>query len=219
MPDYSDDDIRNAAEIREWLNKQILEKQDEIERLQITLALIDSLLKQGSFKAASNYSVAKSNNNKQDVKLHQGPSNTQVLKSNNPINTQELNDESIDDEHEVRSIKRPKDNLTVARFHIFQDYINIVPEENINISVETPPFKSFFLNRILQGMKNKDLEKIKQGMFSESDAMDYEVITDTQNPDKIKNIRISRFKEKERINEIFNTAAWVITRMLEKSER
>jgi hypothetical protein len=218
MPDYSDNDIRNAAEIREWLTKQILEKQDEIEKLQITLNLVDSLLKQGSFRAASNYNVTKSNN-KQDLKLQQRPSNTLVSKSSNPSGTQGLKDESIDIEHEVRSIKRPKDNLMVASFHIFQDYIDIIPEGDINISIETPPFKSFFLNRILQGMKNKDLEKVKQGIISEPDVMDFEVIIDEQYPGRIKSIRISRFKEKERINEIFNTAAWVITRMLEKSEK
>jgi hypothetical protein len=218
MPDYSDEDIRNAAEIREWLNKQILEKQEEIEKLQITLTLIDSLLKQGSFKAASNYNVGKSNN-KQDPKLQQRPSNTQVLKPKQHSSNEELKDELVDDEHEVRSIKRSRDNVTVASLHIFQDYIDIIPEENIKINVETPPFKSFFLNRILQGMKNKDLEKIKQGIISESDVMDFEVILDTQYPGRIKNIRITHFKEKERINEIFNTAAWVITRMLEKSEK
>lgn len=218
MPDYSDDDIRNAAEIREWLTKKILEKQEEIDKLQITLNLVDSLLKQGSFRAASNYNFAKSNN-KQDPNLQQKPSNSQVLKPTKHSSAEELKYKSVDDEHEIRPIKRSKDNLTVASFHIFQDYIDIIPEENINISIETPPFRSFFLNRILQGMKNKDFEKIKQGMISDSDAMDFEVITDTQFPGRIKNIRITRFKEKERINEIYNTAAWVITRMLEKSEK
>ena len=33
MLGYSDDDIKNAAEIREWLTKLISEKQEEIERI------------------------------------------------------------------------------------------------------------------------------------------------------------------------------------------
>ena len=57
MLGYSDDDIKNAAEIREWLTKQILEKQDEIEKIKITLSLIDSVLKQGSFKTAANLNL------------------------------------------------------------------------------------------------------------------------------------------------------------------
>src|ERR671925_1737386 len=52
-PTYSEDDIRRAAEIREWLIKQISDKQEEVERLRTTLSIIDSLLKQGSFKAAA----------------------------------------------------------------------------------------------------------------------------------------------------------------------
>ncbi len=52
MTNYSDDDIRQAAEIREWLVKQLADKQEEIERLRTTLLLIDSLLKQGSFKSS-----------------------------------------------------------------------------------------------------------------------------------------------------------------------
>ena len=59
MLGYSDDDIKNAAEIREWLTKQILEKQDEIEKIKITLSLIDSVLKQGSFKTAANLNFSK----------------------------------------------------------------------------------------------------------------------------------------------------------------
>ena len=33
MSNYSEDDVRSAAEIREWLIKQISDKQDEVERL------------------------------------------------------------------------------------------------------------------------------------------------------------------------------------------
>ncbi|HEY7506206.1 MAG TPA: hypothetical protein VH621_01245, partial [Nitrososphaera sp.] len=54
MPGYSEDDIRRAADIREWLVKQIADKQEEVEKLHTTLSLIDSLLKQGSFRAAAN---------------------------------------------------------------------------------------------------------------------------------------------------------------------
>ena len=39
MSNYSEADVRRAAEIREWLVKQISDKQDEIDRLRITLSL------------------------------------------------------------------------------------------------------------------------------------------------------------------------------------
>src|ERR671918_2746111 len=55
---YSEEDIRRAAEIREWLIKEMSDKQEEIERLRTTLSIIDNLLKQGSFKAATNLGFA-----------------------------------------------------------------------------------------------------------------------------------------------------------------
>src|SRR6185503_11574627 len=53
MSDYSEDDVRRAAEVREWVIKQISDKQEELDRFRSILTIIDSLLKQGSFKAAA----------------------------------------------------------------------------------------------------------------------------------------------------------------------
>jgi hypothetical protein len=80
--------------------------------------------------------------------------------------------------------------------------------------MNTPPFKSFFINRILEGMKTKDKEKIQKGEINESEIIDYKVDSDQNG--NIKSITVSNYREKERLNEIFNTATWVFTRMLEK---
>src|SRR5919108_4004382 len=53
MPNFSEDDIRHAAEVREWLMRQISDKQEQIDKMSTILTLIDSLLKQSSFKPAS----------------------------------------------------------------------------------------------------------------------------------------------------------------------
>ena len=53
MSNFSEDDIRHAAEVREWLMKQISDKQEQVDKMRTILELIDSLLKQSSFKPAS----------------------------------------------------------------------------------------------------------------------------------------------------------------------
>ena len=53
MSNFSEDDIRHAAEVREWLMKQISDKQEQVDKMSTILELIDSLLKQSSFKPAS----------------------------------------------------------------------------------------------------------------------------------------------------------------------
>jgi hypothetical protein len=216
---YSDDDIKNAAEIREWLTKQILEKQDEIEKIKITLSLIDSVLKNGSFKTAANLNIPQSNSlQTPKVEAHSAAKSSKNATVKRPG---EVRQNVVDDPStkEVKPIKRLKDNTLVAQVHIYPDSVEIIPEETINISIETPPFRSFFLNRILQGMRNKDQEKIKQGQLSESEMINFDIITDEVNTENIKKVIINNYREKERVSEIFNTAAWVITRMLEKGER
>ena len=54
---YSEDDVRRGAETREWLIKQISDKQEEVERLRTILSIIDNLLKQSSFRAASSFRI------------------------------------------------------------------------------------------------------------------------------------------------------------------
>ena len=226
MSSYSEDDVRRAAEIREWLVKQISDKQDEIEKLRVTLSLVDNLLKRGSFKAASALStshtlspIAQSANisgkistthtNQQMEDTARNDIAENVLPGQQPTEGMEIK--------ESRSLNRLKDNLLLAHVKISQITVEISPVEGINLNVNTPPFKSFFLNRILEGMKSKDMEKLNNGQIKESELLNYHIKEDSNG--LIKRIIINNYRENERLNEIFNTSAWVFTRMIEKVGR
>jgi signal-transduction protein with cAMP-binding, CBS, and nucleotidyltransferase domain len=51
------------------------------------------------------------------------------------------------------------------------------------------------------------------------DVIAFNTIQKENNDNILKKIEIKNYRDKDRINEIFNTVAWVFTRMLEKSER
>ena len=214
MLGYSDDDIKNAAEIRDWLTKLIFEKQNEIERIKITLSLIDSVLKQGSFKTAANLNLTKKSFS--DDK----PSSVydESKKETNSHSFQKGNRESSQ-LLETRQIKRVKDNTLIAQVEISKEKIDIIPTESFSFNMDTPPFKSFFINRILEGMRIRDIDKVKQGQLTEIDVISFNTILKENNDNILKKIEIKNYRDKDRINEIFNTVAWVFTRMLEKSER
>jgi hypothetical protein len=225
MQGYADDDIKNAAELREWLTRLISEKQEEIDKMKITLTLIDSILKQGSFKTASNLNITKKpyapekasfDDHKSKVRrIEQQQQEQQEQQEQEQLN-QSINENQM---LERRQIKRMKDNTVIANVEITKDKIEIIPLESINFNIETPPFKSFFINRILEGMKNKDLEKVNQGSLEQNDIISFTLNNKENKENILKSIEIKNYKDKERINEIFNTVAWVFTRMLEKSER
>ena len=70
------------------------------------------------------------------------------------------------------------------------------------------------LSSLSSGMKNKDVEKVNQRTLQRSDALNYKVEEDSG---QIRRILINNYRDKERLQEIFNTSSWVFTRMLEKS--
>jgi hypothetical protein len=249
---YSEEDIRRAAEIREWLIKEISDRQEEVERLRTTLSIIDNLLKQGSFRAAANLGFAEAATptqagsaiteatttatqvqqqthstaaqppaaKRQQQQQQAGAAATPTLRAtaDNGVSSSGGGDDS----RNIKPLKRAKDDFLLANAEISQDTVVIVPVSGINLNVNTPPFKSFFLNRILEGMKSKDAEKVSQGALREPDAFNYRVEEDDDSGGGgssgiIKRIVINKYREKERLQEIFNTSAWVFTRMLEKS--
>jgi hypothetical protein len=224
---YSEDDVRRAAETREWLIKQISDKQEEVERLRTILSIIDNLLKQSSFRAASSFrssstissSIAQKTDHSQKISTplnqQQRVTNATDMTETVPFVHQQQSDGP--EFRDVRPLKSVKDNLVLANAGLSSNSVEISPAEGINLNVNTPPFKSFFLNRILEGMKTKDREKISQGQITESQSLNYQVEED--NNGLIKRIIINNYRENERINEILNTSTWVFTRMIEKSGR
>ena len=215
MLNYSEEDIKNAAELRDWVLKQLSDKQEEIDRLKRLLLLIDNLLKQESFKPASklerslNNTASSTISPKQEQVSHNKPTIKTEYKKHNSDN---LN-ENVSIFTETRELKRLKDNLSLAKVNISSQTIEIIPEKDLFFSTETPPFKSFFIKRILEGMITQDRDKYHQNDSLNHDLMNYFIY---EHEGRIKKITINNYREKERLTDIINTSAWVFTRMLEK---
>lgn len=222
MSSFSEDDIRRAAEVREWLVKEVTNKKEELDKLRNTLLIVDSLLKKTSFISALNLESPASNlKNKstqqyQPVHEEEEEDTTQQKPKINSVTRSPSDEYRKDDTQgvEIRPLKRAKDNLLISNAEYTPTYVRIALVDDINLNINTPPFKTFFLNRILDGMKMKDREKVQKGKLIESEIIDYKVDNDENG--KINSVMISNYGERERLNEIFNTATWVFTRMLEK---
>lgn len=250
MSSFSEDDIKHAAEAREWLMKQISNKQEQVDRLNTILDLIDSLLKQSSFKPASSITTTTSRASSSSAagftsQMSQKPTVSPQMMShtsgNQSVGVADSNTSSSssspvrettaspetheyklsnsskdsDEYRQVKPLKRLKDDFLMANAEISRDSLELIPAKGIALNVNTPPFRSFFLNRILEGMKIKDAEKISQNQIDESASINYNVDEDENGI--IKRIIINNYRDKERLNEIFNTSTWVFTRMIEKS--
>jgi hypothetical protein len=216
MSSFSEDDIRRAAEVREWLVKEVTNKKEELDKLRNTLLIVDSLLKKTSFITASNLESSSTNVGDKTVpEIHSGQERVMKTRSDSASELASNNNTRNDNQvMEIKSLKRAKDNFLISNAEFTSTYVKIPLVDDVNLNINTPPFRSFFINRILEGMKTKDKEKIQKGEINESEILEYEVNSDENG--KIKSVTISNYREKERLNEILNTATWVFTRMLEK---
>ena len=247
MSNFSEDDIRHAAEVREWLMKQISDKQEQVDKMSTILELIDSLLKQSSFKPASSITSPSSSSSSpssvgfisqksqkstistQELSDHLRSQSIGTARNNSPAaitettaspESQNLPRSDPGDgghDRQVKQLKRLKDNFLIANAEILQNSVELIPAKGIVLNINTPPFRSFFLNRILEGMKTKDAEKVSQNQIDESTSLNYYVEEDENGI--IKRILINNYRDNERLNEIFNTSTWVFTRMIEKTNR
>lgn len=101
-------------------------------------------------------------------------------------------------------------NNVVANAHITEKnmIIKLLPEIHLNQNV--PPFKTFFLDRIIKEMQEKDVR--------DGNTKSIECIINDEN-DSIKEIVIKNYHSEEREKEIINATSWVLSKMMENDKR
>ena len=194
---YTDEQIQKMLELKESIIDKMTKHQDELDFLQKNLDVLDVVLKGSSFTKAS--SLPRSI--KSDVEKPE---------------EEKINVEPKDKEEKPESIqiKKNKDGEVIANAFVTPEKISIILNEGIGLSDEIPPLRSFFIERIIGEMKKIDSTDVKNGKIDESSVIDCII---NKNGPTIREIIIKNYREKERLDEIINTATWSLTRMLENS--
>ena len=114
---------------------------------------------------------------------------------------------------EIRELKRDKGNQVLAKASVTHDRILIEPSAGVTLKSVTPPFKTFLVGKILQGMKSADLDLISKGKLGKGAELRFDI---EESGGAIAKLTIENYREKARLNEILNTVSWTFSRMLEK---
>lgn len=109
---------------------------------------------------------------------------------------------------------RGSDGTLLAEMYIGKSEIRIIPF--VELSVDIPPFRQFFIARVLEGIKRKDIDKIERGEIDASKAFDYEIIVDRG---IIKEIRLKNIFDERRRMDIKSSAKWTLEKMFEKTKK
>jgi hypothetical protein len=139
-----------------------------------------------------------------------------ILKQSSFMKASELtrnSTEVIKQESKV-AITKDSDGTTIANAFVTNDEVSIILEDNVTLNPETPPLKTFFIDRIIGEMKKKDIQQVENGKIKKHDIIN---CTINNNGSKIREIIIKNYRQKERVDEIINTATWSLMRMIENS--
>ncbi|BDQ30121.1 hypothetical protein NZNM25_15670 [Nitrosopumilus zosterae] len=189
---FSEEQVKEIVAMKESLVEQIDKHQESIEMLEKNITVLDLFLKDSSFTKASQLEM------KKGPETHSKP---EIIE--NPV------ENSI-------PIKRVNDGKIIANAYVTPEQLSIVLDNEIMINADTPPFKSFFLDRIIGEMKKKDFQEAENGKIQKESIIDYII---NKNGSDIREIIIKNYRQKERVNELINTAGWSLTRMLENIKK
>ena len=183
---FSEEQVKDIVALKESLIEQIDKHQEGIEILEKNIIILDSFLKGSSYTKASQLGI------KKEIEIKP-----------------EIIEKSV--ENSI-PIKRVNDGKIIANAFVTPDQVSIVLDNEIVVNADTPPFKSFFLDRIIGEMKKKDVVEAEHGKIQKESIIDYII---NKNGTNIREIIIKNYRQKERVNELINTAGWSLTRMLE----
>ena len=143
---YTDEQIQKMLELKESIIDKMEKHQEELDFLQKNLEILDVVLKGSSFTKAS--SLLRKEIPKQEI-------DTKKEEKTEPI-----------------PIKKNKDGEVIANAFVTPEQISIILNEGMGLTDETPPLRSFFIERIIGEMKKTDSVDVKDGKIDENLVID-----------------------------------------------
>ena len=176
---------RKLAEFRTRLKRKIMEAEADLESLRILLEFIDKTLLEKGFKKAEI--------------LRQKPKKTMVSPQI--------------DASMITPLKTSAGEI-LANISMNESTIRVIVADDKTLNMQTPPFKQFLIERVLEKMKEKDSEAASRGEISPGKTFSYELILEDDN---IREIKV-RNCTLERVRELKSSIRWTLEKMYEKTE-
>ncbi|HDQ05215.1 MAG TPA: hypothetical protein ENN36_00640 [Candidatus Bathyarchaeota archaeon] len=189
--DEEKEKIMKIAKLRAILEKRVETMETELDGLKTLLSLIDATLLKDGFKRAE-ISKPVEAAPKQPTPP---PSVTPQQKRGVPLKT--------------------VTGDLLAQFYIEKDSVQITLAEDKDFDINTPPFKSFFVERVLAKMTEKDKEDAGKGKMDPEKILSYSI---KQDGDTLREITIRNLR-RDRSRELKSSLRWTLEKMYEKMKQ
>lgn len=138
-----------------------------------------------------------------------------VLKESSFTKASDLSTKQTKSDSTKIPLTRGSGGEIIANAYVTPTQVSIVLNDDIGLDENTPPWKSFFIDRIIADMKRKDSSDVQRGKIQPDSVIDYVI---NKNGSHIREIIVKNYRQKDRVNEIINTAAWSFSRMIENTK-
>ena len=185
----SEGQVRDIAALREEMAARASRLQSEAEALERGLAALDEVLRGSSFSRASRLGAGP-DGGIPGAREPEAPAGGGAPGGGGAI-----------------PITREGGGGLIANAYVTPERVSIVMGDGVRVSDEVPPFRSFFLDRIVGEMRKKD----EAG--GGGPAIECAVSKDGGD---ISEITITNYGDRARADELVSSAGWSLRRMLEK---
>lgn len=182
--------IKKIAKLRATLEKRVEAMEAELDEMKTLLSLIDTTLVKESFKRAE---------------------------ISNPVQApqkQETPQPPVVPQKRGVPLRTVTGDL-LAELYTEKDSMQIVLATDKNFDINTPPFTSFFVERVLAKMEEKDKEDAKEGKLAPENILSFSM---KQDGNIIREITIHNLR-RERSRELKSSIRWTLEKMYERMKQ
>jgi len=186
-----EDSVRRLAEVKAYLEKRMLEIQDEASKLKSLLEVVDASLAEKSFR-------------KMEVPKPTPP----PLGPSPPIVQQ------VEGLRQVVPLKTP-DGVHLADASETETELIITPAPGMKFDVSAPPFRAFLVGRVLEPMRSRDDAAARAGQMNPDNVLSYNI---EQDGNLMKRLVVKNYGDDRRLQELRNAIRWTLRRIYERTQ-
>jgi hypothetical protein len=192
------ENVKRLIDFKKKIETRLQELEEELKEFKTMLDTVNSILLEKGFRR---------------MEIEPKPDAAGTLKEEKE-KTVEVEHGAFEAEVEPESVNTLKsvNGEVLADFCVDDGSLHVVPAEDKDFSVNTPPFNQFFVQRVLLKMQERDSELARCGQLAPDKILCFDIVREG---DVIREIVIRNF-DSDRLKELKSSIRWTFEKMLEK---
>jgi hypothetical protein len=192
--------MKRLVALKQKLEKRVEELETELRELQTMLEAVNSVLLEKGFRRAEI--------TKPPAGIEALPPKEEVTTEHGPLSPQ------LSTRYESVARLEAVTGELLATLYVSDDLLRVVPAEDKNFNISTPPFTQFLVEKVLAKMQEKDGELVRTGQLEPDKIFSYNIVREG---DVIREITVKHV-DQDRLRELKSSIRWTLEKMYEKTK-